>query len=64
MFKHTRKRMVDALRGLGSLLSASPVGHVARSNTRIVRPWRDDSQRSYPSVGLTPSRLLSFLQAA
>lgn len=64
MFKHTRKRMVDALRGLGSLLSASPVGHIARSNTRIVRPWRDDSQRSYPSVGLTPSRLLSFLQAA
>ncbi|MGE0481808.1 MAG: DUF935 family protein [Phycisphaerae bacterium] len=30
----------------------------------MVRPWRDDWQRAYPSVGLTPSRALAFLHAA
>jgi phage gp29-like protein len=29
-----------------------------------VRPWYDDSLATYPTVGLTPARLLAFLQAA
>ncbi len=30
----------------------------------VVRPWREDWLRTYPSVGLTPSRALAILQAA
>lgn len=29
-----------------------------------VRPWADDSYRTHPTVGLTPSRLISYLHAA
>lgn len=31
---------------------------------RIVRPWREDASRLYPTSGLTPTRALAFLQAA
>ena len=54
--------LTGLFRTLGSLL---PRRREARENdSRVVRPWREDSLRSHPSVGLTPSRLLSFLQAA
>jgi phage gp29-like protein len=31
---------------------------------RIIRPWRDDSAHLYPTVGLSPSKLLALLQQA
>ena len=55
-------RAVATLRGLGSLL---PRGRRRRrTEERIVLPWREDSLRSHPSVGLTPSIALSHLHAA
>jgi phage gp29-like protein len=58
----THQRVVAALRALGSLLPQKPDSR--RDASRLVHPWRTDSNRTYPSVGLTPSRLLAFLQAA
>ena len=62
MLNHTPKRVAAALRAQGSLLSPGPGRR--RDAARLVRPWREDSARSYPSVGLTPSRLLAYLLAA
>ena len=57
-----RKRASDGIRKLGSLLPRrrSP----ATDERQIVRPWREDTFHSYPSVGLTPSRVLAILHAA
>ena len=59
---------IDAVRKqvkkLGSLL---PLPHRRKRTERqkaIVRPWREDAFHAYPSVGLTPSRVLSMLHAA
>lgn len=49
------------LRRAGSLI---PWPRRTAPTDRVVQPWRDDWQRSYPSVGLTPSRALAFLHAA
>lgn len=53
---------ISILRKLGSLLGRGerrpPAGE------RIVLPWRDDSLRTHPTVGLTPARVLSLLHAA
>jgi phage gp29-like protein len=59
--RRTRERVAGIFRALGSLLPglARP-----QRGARIVRPWRDDSSRTYPTIGLTPARLLAFLQAA
>jgi phage gp29-like protein len=58
----TAQRVAAAFRALGSLL---PRGSERRRDaSRLVRPWREDSFHAYPSVGLTPSRLRAFLQAA
>ncbi len=57
----TRQRVASILRGLGSLLpTATPTPPAGA----ITRPWRDDHDRTWPTVGLTPSRLLAILQAA
>jgi len=60
--QHTSGRLGGVFRALGSLLPewSRRVAYGAR----IVRPWREDSVRIHPTVGLTPSRLLSYLQAA
>jgi phage gp29-like protein len=52
---------VSILRSLGSLLS-TPSGRCVRQ--RVIQPWRDDYTRTYPSIGLTPSRLAGLLHAA
>jgi phage gp29-like protein len=57
-----RQSALEQIRKLGSLLPTSAVRK--RTPERVVRPWREDSFRSYPSVGLTPGRALSFLHAA
>jgi phage gp29-like protein len=62
VFQHTRRRAVSLLRTLGSLLPRPPTP--GGDSNRVIRPWRDDSVHMYPSVGLTPSRVLAFLQAA
>ena len=62
MLQATHHRVAGLFRALGSLLPRKP-GSPDRLN-RIVRPWRHDSERTYPTVGLKPSRLLSYLQAA
>lgn len=62
MLKPARLRAAAVLRALGSLLP--PRSDRRRPENRLIRPWREDSLRSYPTVGLTPSRLLTFLQTA
>jgi phage gp29-like protein len=53
---------ISVLKSLGSLLGGrEPKPSDSR---RIVLPWREDSLRTHPSVGLTPSRALALLQAA
>ena len=54
--------LTGLFRTLGSLLPRRR--GASGGDSRVVRHWREDSLRTYPSVGLTPSRLLSFLQAA
>ncbi len=49
------------MKHLGSLL---PGTRRRASAERVVRAWRDDSLKLYPTIGLTPSRLLALLQAA
>lgn len=49
------------LRRLGSLL---PTGPRRPRRDPVVRPWRDDHARLYPTVGLTPSKLLGLMQSA
>lgn len=62
MLRQTRQQVAGVFRALGSLL---PTGRRRRHDSaRLVQPWRADSARSYPSVGLTPSRLLAYLQSA
>ncbi|MEW6199204.1 MAG: DUF935 family protein [Planctomycetota bacterium] len=61
MFEHTPQRVATVLRTLGSLW---PGRRRRRDASRLVHPWRMDSASTYPSVGLTPSRLLSFLHSA
>lgn len=51
------------LRKLGSLIGVSERQR-DQSHDRLVRPWREDAFRSYPSVGLTPSKALTYLHAA
>ncbi len=58
----TAHRVVSALRSLGSLLPRSPERR--HDAERTILPRRTDFTRTYPTVGITPSRLLSFLQAA
>jgi len=62
VLQHTRRRVATLLRTLGSLLPGGSPG--SGDLRRVIRPWRDDSARTYPSVGITPSRVLAFLQAA
>ncbi len=54
--------LTSVLRRLGSLLPGPRRSR--RRGTRLVRPARGDSQRGYATIGLTPPRLLSYLQAA
>lgn len=56
------ERLIRKVRKLGSLLP--PRRKAAPRPERLIRPWREDAFHSYPTVGLTPARALSFLQAA
>lgn len=56
-----RNLLPAVLRKLGSLL---PRRATRSPGARVLRPWRQDADRTYPVVGLTPSRLLALLQAA
>jgi len=58
----TPQRVAAAFRALGSLLPRRAGGR--RDASRLLRPWRADSDRGYPTIGLTPARLLAYLQAA
>lgn len=62
MLHRTRQYVAQLFKVLGSLLPGIPRSDATL--TRVVRPWREDAAHSYPSVGLTPGRVLSFLQAA
>ena len=62
MLQRIGRGVVSMLRPLGSLLPHRNSSDAP--TTRVIRPWRDDSFHSYPSVGLTPSRALSFIQQA
>lgn len=60
MLKHTRDRIAQLFRPLGSLLPRTKIA----DQRRVVRPWHDDWVRTHPTSGLTPARMLSLLQAA
>jgi phage gp29-like protein len=62
VLKPARLRIAAVCRSLGSLLPGG--SRQRRDARRVIRPWREDSFRSYPSVGLTPARALAFLQQA
>ncbi len=62
MLKKTRRHALSLLKTLGSLLPGEKTAPAC--DGRVIRPWREDSLRMYPSVGITPARLLSFLQSA
>ena len=64
MLAHTRQHAVSLLRSLGSLLPGGGRGSKPTLEARVVRPWRDDAAHMYPSVGITPSRVLNLLQSA
>ncbi len=56
------------LKALGSLLPGRARRRTALGREpaagRVLLPWREDSLRTYPTIGLTPSRALSLLQTA
>ncbi len=62
MLQRLGRGALSLLKPLGSLLPGRRVAPAASG--RIMRPWRDDSFHAYPTVGLTPSRALSFIQQA
>ncbi len=62
MLRQTLLSLAATARALGSLLPTGPGRR--RDPDRLIHPWRADSARTYPTVGLTPSRLLALLQAA
>lgn len=58
-----RANWTSMLRAIGSLL---PSRRNRRNSLRerVLRPWFDDALHSYPSIGLTPRKALTLLQAA
>jgi phage gp29-like protein len=60
--EHAAASLGLMLRTAGSLLPA--VRRRRGADERIVQPWREDSLRTHPSVGLTPSIALAHLHAA
>ena len=61
-FKDFSDQLVRKIKGLGSLLPGRKPG--TRDEQRVVRPWREDTFHGYPSVGLTPARVLALLHTA
>jgi phage gp29-like protein len=61
-FKDAGQKVLRQVKKLGSLLPSHRTA--ARDEQRVVRPWREDSFHAYPSVGLTPARVLALLHTA
>ena len=61
-FKDAGQKVLRQVKKLGSLLPSYRTS--ARDEQRVVRPWREDSFHAYPSVGLTPARVLALLHTA
>lgn len=55
-------KVLEQVKKLGSLLPSRGVS--TRDEQRVIRPWREDSYHAYPSVGLTPARVLALLHTA
>ncbi len=52
-------------RVIGAVGALVPLGRQRRRMTeRVIVPRREDFERAYPSIGLTPSRVLAILQSA
>lgn len=62
MFRTAGMRLVRSAMTLGSLLGTRRKRQ--SRGGRVVRAWREDSDHHYPSVGLTPTRLMNFLRSA
>lgn len=63
----SRGAIASILRAIGTLLGGRAQGGGSRereASNRVIRPWRADSLRAHPSVGLTPSKALALLHAA
>jgi len=57
-----QRRLTGIFQALGSLLPRER-GR-SRHGQRVLRPWREDWFRTHPSVGITPSKMLSILHTA
>ena len=62
VLKRFGRSVASMFKPLGSLLPRAR--GEAPASARIIRPWRDDVYHTYPTVGLTPSRALAFIQQA
>jgi phage gp29-like protein len=56
------EKVLRKVKALGSLLPRRRPQQ--RDEQRIIRPWREDAFHAYPSVGLTPARVLALLHTA
>jgi len=55
-------QLLEKVKRIGSLLPRRK--RRVREDDRVIRPWREDAFHAYPSVGLTPARVLSLLHTA
>ena len=60
--KDAGQKVLQQIKKLGSLLPSHRTSE--RDERRVIRPWREDSFHAYPSVGLTPARVLALLHTA
>ncbi|MFQ5805337.1 MAG: DUF935 family protein [Phycisphaerae bacterium] len=60
--KDISAQAIEKVKKLGSLLPSGK--RSVGDEQRIIRPWREDAFHAYPSVGLTPSRVLALLHTA
>lgn len=54
----------QSLKRLAGRAWAALANEGAAASQRVIRAWRDDASRTYPTIGLTPSRALAIMQAA
>ena len=55
---------LSLFRRLGALVSDGDRRPAGQSDGPTIRPWFDDATRTYPTVGLSPRRVLALIQAA
>jgi phage gp29-like protein len=59
-----RSPWTTLLKRLGGLVQRDTPAPSVDASDRVIKPWYDDASRTYPTVGMTPGRVLSYMQAA